>query len=197
MESTLQIPIFPLTTVLYPEGLLPLRIFEQRYLDMTKVCIRDNSVFGVCLIREGLEVGTPALPHDIGCTARISEWDMPHLGLFQLRTQGEMVFRIQEHWTTKSGLIQAQVQLENPLQPEPLPGEYAELAELLQKIMAKLGAERFPSPARLDDATWVAHRLAELLPLETEVKQRLLESREPVEALSEVKTYLQSKQVVV
>ena len=197
MESTLQIPIFPLTTVLYPEGLLPLRIFEQRYLDMTKVCIRDNSVFGVCLIREGLEVGTPALPHDIGCTARISEWDMPHLGLFQLRTQGEMVFRIQEHWTTKSGLIQAQVQLENPLQPEPLPGEYAELADLLQKIMAKLGAERFPSPARLDDATWVAHRLAELLPLETEVKQRLLESREPVEALSEVKTYLQSKQVVV
>jgi hypothetical protein len=197
MESTLQIPIFPLTTVLYPEGLLPLRIFEQRYLDMTKVCIRDNSVFGVCLIREGLEVGTPAVPHDIGCTARISEWDMPHLGLFQLLTQGEMVFRIQEHWTTKSGLIQAQVQLENPLQPEPLPGEYAELAELLQKIMAKLGAERFPSPARLDDATWVAHRLAELLPLETEVKQRLLESREPVEALSEVKTYLQSKQVVV
>jgi len=197
MESTLQIPIFPLSTVLYPEGLLPLRIFEQRYLDMTKICIRDSSLFGVCLIREGLEVGAPAVPHDIGCTARITEWDMPHLGLFQLLTQGEKVFRIQEQWTTKTGLVQAQVQLENPLQPEALPGEYAELAELLQKIMTKLGADRFPSPARLEDAVWVAYRLAELLPLETETKQRLLESRDPVEALSEVKTYLQSKQVVV
>ncbi|PWT76482.1 MAG: peptidase S16 [Proteobacteria bacterium] len=197
MESTLQIPIFPLSTVLYPEGLLPLRVFEQRYLDMTKVCIRDNSVFGVCLIREGHEVGAPALPHEIGCTARINEWDMPHLGLFQLVAQGERVFRIQEHWVTKAGLIEAQVQLENPLQPEALPGEYAELAELLQKIMAKLGSDRFPSPIRLDDAAWVARRLAELLPLESEVKQRLLESREPVEGLSAVKAYLQSKQVVV
>ena len=160
MALGLQIPIFPLGTVLYPEGVLPLRIFEQRYLEMTKVCIRDNSAFGVCLIREGLEVGVPAVPHDTGCTARIAEWDMPHLGMFHLVVQGETVFRIQEHWTTKSGLIQAQVELEPAHQPEPLSGEYADLAELLGKIMTKLGPERFPGPARLDDAVWVAYRLA-------------------------------------
>ena len=80
----LEIPIFPLRCVLFPGGLLPLKIFEQRYLDMTKACIRDASPFGVCLLREGAEVGAPAVPHAIGCTALIQQWDMPHLCLFHL-----------------------------------------------------------------------------------------------------------------
>jgi len=197
VASGLQIPIFPLGTVLYPDGMLPLRIFEQRYLEMAKGCIRDNSVFGVCRIREGLEVGTPAVPYDTGCTARIAEWDMPHLGVFHLVVQGEAVFRIQEQWITKSGLIQAHVQLQPAQQPEALSAEFAALAELLGKIMAKLGASRFPRPARLDDAAWVAYRLAELLPLELDTKQRLLESRNPVEGLREVKAFLQARQGVL
>lgn len=192
----LQIPIFPLGTVLYPEGVLPLRIFEQRYLEMTKGCIRDNSVFGVCGIREGLEVGGPAVPYDTGCTARVAEWDMPHLGMFHLVVQGEAVFRIQEQWTTKSGLLEAQVQLQPTPPAEPLPREFADVAEVLGKIMTKLGAGRFPRPARLDDAAWVAYRLAELLPLELETKQRLLEARNPADALREVKAFLQARQVV-
>ena len=83
MPASREIPIFPLSTVLFPGGLLPLRIFEQRYLEMTKTCIRDLTPFGVCLIREGQEVGAPAVPHGVGCTARILQWDMPHLGLFR------------------------------------------------------------------------------------------------------------------
>ena len=74
----IEIPIFPLNTVLFPGGRLPLRIFEVRYVDMTKACIRDDAVFGVCQIRDGHETGTPAKPADIGCTARIVEWDVPH-----------------------------------------------------------------------------------------------------------------------
>ncbi|HTS52418.1 MAG TPA: LON peptidase substrate-binding domain-containing protein, partial [Burkholderiales bacterium] len=89
LSATLEIPIFPLGTVLYPGGLLPLRIFEQRYLDMTKSCIRDNAPFGVCLIREGTEVGAAAAPYAVGCTARIAQWDIPHLGLFHLVAHGE------------------------------------------------------------------------------------------------------------
>ena len=61
--------IFPLGTVLFPGAALPLKIFEQRYLEMTKTCLRDNRPFGVCLIREGREVGDPALPEAIGCLA--------------------------------------------------------------------------------------------------------------------------------
>lgn len=197
MGATLEISIFPLGTVLYPGGLLPLRIFEQRYLDMTKSCIRDNAPFGVCLIREGQEVGTAAAPYAVGCTARIVQWDMPHLGLFHLATHGESVFRILEQWTAKSGLVQAQVELDDPPAPLPLPKEYAELGTLLEKIIAKVGAARFPSPARLDLAGWVGYRLAEVLPMELGLKQRLLEARDAIAALSEVKLFLQSRQVVL
>lgn len=197
MGATLELPIFPLGTVLYPEGLLPLRIFEQRYLDMTKVCIRDDAPFGVCLIREGTEVGTAAVPHSIGCTARIAEWDMPHLGLFHLVTRGEAIFRILEQWTAKSGLVQAQVELADPQPPLPLPPEHEVLADLLAKVMAKVGAEHFPSPARMDRADWVGYRLAEVLPLETDLKQRLLEASDPLAALAELKVFLASRQVAL
>jgi Lon protease-like protein len=197
VAATCEIPVFPLGTVLYPGGLLPLRIFEQRYLDLTKVCIRDNAPFGVCLIREGVEVGSAAVPYPVGCTARITQWDMPHLGLFHLVTHGESVFRILEQWTAKNGLVQAQVELDDPPAPLPLPEEYEELGQLLDKIMAKVGAERFPSPVRLDLASWVGCRLAEVLPLEVETKQRLLEARDPIATLSQVKLFLQSRQVVL
>jgi uncharacterized protein len=195
--ANIEIPIFPLGTVLYPGGMLPLRIFEQRYLDLTKFCIRDNTPFGVCLIREGQEVGTAAVPHAVGCTARIAEWDMPHLGLFHLVTHGETVFRILEQWTAKSGLVQAQVELDEPAPPLPLPHEYRDLVTVLEKIITKVGADRFPSPARLDQADWVGYRLAEVLPLDVEAKQRLLEARDPIAALNEVRGFLQSRQVVL
>ena len=88
------IHIFPLNTVLFPEGVLPLKIFEQRYLEMTKLCLRDNVPFGVCLIREGTEVGRPAVPQSVGCLASITQWDMPQLGLFHLVTRGGERFRV-------------------------------------------------------------------------------------------------------
>jgi uncharacterized protein len=197
VSAALEIPIFPLGTVLYPEGLLPLRIFEQRYLDMTKVCIRDDAPFGVCLMREGSEVGAPATPYATGCTARILEWEMPHLGLFHLVTQGGSVFRILEQWTSRTGLVQAQVELDDPPRPLALPPKHEIMAELLTKIMAKVGAERFPSPARMDQAAWVGYRLAEVLPLEAETRQRLLEARDPLAALEELRTFLESRQVVL
>jgi Lon protease-like protein len=197
VSATLEIPIFPLGTVLYPGGLLPLRIFEQRYLAMTKYCIRDNAPFGVCRIREGAEVGAAAVPHAVGCTARIVHWDMPHLGLFHLSTHGERVFRILEQWTAKSGLVQAQVELDDPPAPLALPQEYEELGTLLERVIAKIGAARVPSPAQLDSAVWVGYRLAELLPLELDTKQRLLEVRDPLAVLSEVKRFLQSRQIAL
>ena len=88
------IALFPLGTVLFPDGLLPLKIFEQRYLDMTKACIRDNQPFGVCLIHEGFEVGAPAAPHSVGCLATIEQWDMPNPGMFHLLARGGERFRI-------------------------------------------------------------------------------------------------------
>jgi Lon protease-like protein len=194
---TSEIPIFPLRTVLFPDGLLPLKIFEQRYLDMTKACIRDDSPFGVCLIREGGEVGEPALPFQVGCTARIAEWDMPHLGMFHLLCRGERVFRIVEHWTGKNGLVSALVQEREPALRDALPADFQELGALLGRIIDQVGAESFPAPVLLDDAQWVGCRLSEALPLDPEVKQRLLEAGSAHQRLEQLKALLKDKSVTI
>ncbi|WP_084197620.1 LON peptidase substrate-binding domain-containing protein [Solimonas soli] len=175
MATTLEIPIFPLGTVLFPGGRLPLRIFEPRYVDMTKACLRDGTPFGVALIRGGYEVGRPAIPYETGCTAHIVEWQVPSPGLFSLVTQGQTRFRLRERRTQDDGLIIGTVELIEPPDPTPLPREQAWLGELLRKLIAELGGEHFPAPQRLDDAAWVGYRFAELLPITPERQQLLLE----------------------
>ena|SRR5882757_5201067 len=190
MDATLEIPIFPLGHVLYPAGRLGLRIFEPRYVEMTKACIRDNALFGVALIRAGFEAGLPAIPCDIGCTARIVEWEVPNPGLFTLMTRGETVFRILDRWTQADGLIVGRVQLEEPPDPAPLPARYDPLAKLLLRLIAEIGPEHFPKPHRPDDAAWVGNRLAELLPVAPERQQQLLELNDPLAVLAEVEQLL-------
>ena len=165
MEDTLEIPIFPLNTVLFPGGRLPLRIFEVRYVDMTKACIRDNSLFGVCQILDGAEVGTPALSSPVGCTARIVDWDVSTPGLFNLICGGERVFRILDQHVQPDGLIRAEVVLEAPREPRMLPPTHKMLGTMLGEILHKIGVEHFEQPARLEAAQWVGYRLAEILPL--------------------------------
>ncbi|MBI1395665.1 MAG: peptidase S16 [Betaproteobacteria bacterium] len=181
-----EIPIFPLQTVLFPGGVLPLRIFEQRYLEMTKACLRDNSAFGVCLISEGSEVGEPALPVDVGCLARISEWEMPQLGIFNLVTRGEERFRLLSTQTRPDGLLTGEI---IPLEPEPHAGvgpQHATCVEVLEQLVDKLGESYFPQPHPFDDATWVGYRLAELLPLDLLEKQRMLVSNDALARLDRV-----------
>ncbi|HSN40383.1 MAG TPA: LON peptidase substrate-binding domain-containing protein [Burkholderiales bacterium] len=165
--------IFPLNTVLFPGGVLPLKIFEQRYIEMTKICLRDNLPFGVCQIREGREVGTPALPETVGCFATITQWDMPQLGLFHLVVRGNGRFRIVDTQVAANGLISGQTE---PLPPDSGPAEMDETCcEVLRLVIDKAGAANFPAPVRLDDPAWVAYRLAEILPVGAAVKQQVLE----------------------
>ena len=173
-----EIPIFPLNTVLFPGGVLPLKIFEQRYLEMTKACLRDNAPFGVCLIREGAEVGTPAVPASVGCLATIAEWEMPQLGVFHLLARGGTRFRLRQTRTAASGLLSASVEA---LPDADAPPVDATCRRLLETVIDKVGAARFPSPVALDDADWVAFRLAEILPLALAQKQSLLEMDDAAE----------------
>jgi Lon protease-like protein len=184
MQTT--IPIFPLNTVLFPGAMLPLRIFEQRYLEMVKICLRDGTGFGVCLIREGTEVGTPAVPEDIGCTCLIAQWDMPHLGLFQLTGRGERPFRIVEFSTRPDGLIRAQVEFLPDAAGQPDPAVAALCRQVVEQIVERLGRQYFPPPLDLDDPRWLSYRLAEVLPLELGEKQALLEERTDAERLRRV-----------
>src|SRR6202008_135559 len=105
------LPVLPLNTVLFPGGRLPLRIFEQRYMTMAKACLKDGSPFGVCLIREGGEVGSPAVPAEVGTLARITTWDMPQLGVLQVIAVGAQRFRIKAHRVAPGGLARGEVEL--------------------------------------------------------------------------------------
>ena len=189
---TTSIPIFPLNTVLYPGGMLPLRIFEQRYLVMTRDCLRDATPFGVCRIREGAEVGAPALPETVGCTAVIAEWEMPHLGVFHLKAQGKQRFRIRNQEARPDGLIRAEIDVLEEVSGNPNDDALALCRRVLEQIVSRLGAEYFFAPLAFDDPGWVSYRLAEVLPLGLEEKQALLETQVDYERLMRLYRILKS-----
>jgi uncharacterized protein len=168
------VPLFPLNAVLFPGGRLPLRIFEQRYMDMAKACLRDRSPFGVCLIREGKEVGAPATPVEVGCLARIGAWDMPQLGLLHVTAHGEQRFRILERRVQADGLARASIQMMEGDVDSTVPYGCLGCVKLLERVIEQQGS-LFEPPHRLDSSSWVSSRLAELLPLPLPAKQELLE----------------------
>lgn len=184
------LPIFPLNAVLFPGGLLPLRIFEARYMDMTRECMRENTPFGICLIREGAEVGAPAIPEAMGCLAHIVEWDMQELGVLQLKTRGGERFTIRERRVAEQGLIRAEVELVEQPEPVALPQQYDNLAKLLVLVLAERGAASFAEPHAFDDAAWVGYRLTEILPVSNVAKQKLLELDDSLARLEILQRYL-------
>jgi len=160
--------------VLFPGGRLPLRIFESRYMEMAKACLKDGSAFGVCLIREGAEVGAPATPSDVGTLARIVTWDMPQLGVLHVAARGERRFRILERRVQPDGLTRASIELLGEDADAPVPESAGFSAKLLERVIEQ-HPELLERPHRLDSCSWVSSRLAELLPLPLEAKQALLE----------------------
>ena len=160
--------------MLFPGGRLPLRIFEQRYMDMAKACLRDGSPFGVCLIVEGKEVGAPATPSEVGTLARIESWDMPQLGLLEVSARGEQRFRIVERRVQPDGLARASVERLADDPDTAVPAGCAPLVKLLERVIEQ-HPELLERPHQLDSCAWVSGRLAELLPLPLPAKQALLE----------------------
>jgi Lon protease-like protein len=197
------LPIFPLGTVLFPGGVLPLRVFETRYMDMVRDCMQRETPFGVCLITRGGEVGEPAEHEPIGCLAHIRGWDMEQLGLLQLRTVGGARFRIVDRRVGRTGLIRASVDTlpDDPLVPVPEP--MAECATLLRRIVEEL-REREPDPQKrmiaepchFDSAAWVSNRLCEFLPIPDAARHKLMALDEPLARLSLVHRWLQQHQVI-
>jgi uncharacterized protein len=185
-ERNLDIPLFPLNTVLFPGGVLPLKIFEQRYLEMTKACLRDGTPFGVCLINEGQEVGTPAIPSEVGTIARIDQWDMPQLGIFHLVTRGTERFRILATQTASDGLIRGEVAMLDPEPSARVAERHGQCVEVLRQLVERFGEEHFPPPHDYGNASWVSYRLAEILPIDRFEKQRMLVANDAVARLDRV-----------
>jgi uncharacterized protein len=176
------IALFPLNMVLFPGGPLPLRIFETRYVDMVRRCMREGASFGVVLIREGREVG-PAETFDVGTLADIVDFHQLSDGLLGLSCVGRQRFRIRSRSRQADGLNLAEV---DPLPPEstvPVPARHSRLAELLKNVLPQLGEVYEGIEMRPDDAAWVGFRLAEILPIPLADKQRVLELDDPIQRL--------------
>jgi len=191
-----ELPIFPLGTVLFPGSVLPLRIFEVRYMDMARACLRESSPFGVCLIREGQEVGAPAVPEAVWCEARIADCDVEELGILKVRAEGLGRFRILSTEVNRQGLIVGEVEAIDPEPPQPDAPGLAESAEFLRKAIAGIGEQRFAAPFAFDDASWVGFRLAEILPLRMDVKQKLLELTDASMRLAVLHKFLKQQELI-
>lgn len=193
----LDIPIFPLGAVLFPGGVLSLKVFEQRYLDMAAACMKDGTPFGVCLIASGKEVGEAAVPHKVGTLANIDSGDMPQLGILLLAVRGGRRFRIITQSVEAGGLIRARVELLDEPARQQVPAAQQGLLPLLQKIAGDLGPEKMPEPHAFEDAAWVGYRLSEVVPVQQLARQKLLELDDPLSRLEILHTYLAQRKLVV
>jgi uncharacterized protein len=213
--TTVNIPLFPLNTVLFPQGLLPLRVFEVRYTDMVRDCLRTGTPFGVVNISRGSEsqdhdASEPAEHYLTGTLANIVDFDMHEPAVLMIAAHGGQRFKVTSTNAHASGLLHAQIQTLAPDQACPVPAFLSKCASLLQQITKELEAQyaqaekegqkpfSFPvaKPYQFDDAGWVANRFAELMPLTRKQKQLLLETLSPIERLEWVDAFLKDKDVI-
>ncbi len=172
--ETFELPIFPLSSVLFPGGTMALKIFEQRYMDMAKSCLKQAKPFGIALIREGEEVGATAAPHPVGTLARIDDWEMPNLGVLQVKIIGGTRFRIIASTVAASGLLMGTVASIDA----DLPASGLQLnacAIFLKKVLTQINKMDGIPELQFSDASWVGFRITELLPFGGAVKQKMLE----------------------
>lgn len=202
-----ELPLFPLHTVLFPDGLLPLKIFEARYLDMARACLRDDSPFGVCLLKSGGEVAqddVPCVPEMVGTLARIEHCDVDEHGILLVRARGTQRFRLLSHRKEASGLLVGMA--------EPLPedaaldgadavAKFGACSEVLERIIETI-RERdadsvpFAEPFRFDDPSWVSNRLAEILQIPLRARQKLMELIDAGERIDAVHHYMRQHQLL-
>ncbi len=183
--TTLTVPLFPLRTVLFPGGPLPLRVFEPRYLDMVSDCVKHDRAFGVVLLAEGPEVGgdLTASMMTVGTMAKIVDWYQGTDGLLGITAMGTDKFRLLTTERRASGLNMGEIAV---LESEPadcIPDEFQRWPEILRAVVDNLGTLYETTGRHYDDASWLSFRFAEILPIEIEQRQQCLEMDDPVERL--------------
>jgi Lon protease-like protein len=187
-----EVPLFPLKTVLFPGGPLPLRVFETRYLDMISGCLKENRGFGVVLIQEGDEVDS-ASTYQIGTMAEIVDWYQGSDGLLGVTAEGRERFRLTGTRRQKDGLNLGTVEFLSPEPRVPLPERFSAMARILQEVMDDLGSHYQEIEKNYQDASWIGYRLAEILPLPLKQKQEYLEMNDPERRLEMLRPLLKIK----
>ncbi|CAB5697521.1 Uncharacterized protein, similar to the N-terminal domain of Lon protease [Delftia tsuruhatensis] len=196
------LPLFPLGSVLFPQGLLSLRVFEVRYLDMVRKCERTGAPFGIVALQSGSEVrkagaATEQL-HAVGTLARIVHVQQPQPGLLHLQCEGTQRFRMQQHRQLPYGLWVADVQMLPADAVVAIPGHLRATAQALAQVLMQLHARstdadhaQLPSADQMADCGWVANRWTELLPLPLPLKQQLMALDSPLVRLELVSDVLE------
>lgn len=190
--SEYRIPLFPLNTVLFPGGVLPLRIFEPRYLDMISTCMRSSTPFGVALIREGSETGKAAMTYDLGTLVNIDYFHTLNDGVLGITARGQERFRIHRRSVQADQLVIAEVETLTNEPVAELPTHFRPLAEMLSGIMQQLGQPYMKLTPSFDDASWVGARLTELLPIGLDQKQYFLLLDDPIQRLERLEEVLKT-----
>jgi uncharacterized protein len=207
MNNNAWLPLFPLKTVLFPGGLLPLKVFETRYIDMVRECMKKDAPFGVVLIKSGAEVGAAAEPESVGCLAHIDEIDMPSLGVMLLRTRGGERFRIRETRVLPDQRLEARIDMIAADSSAPVSDAHLSCATALKIVIDDIEAKGkaeygddfdtpFARPVRLDDTGWVANRWCEILPIPLKARQKLLELESAQSRMAIVHQYLQQHEII-
>jgi Lon protease-like protein len=177
-ELDREIPLFPLSSVLLPYGQIPLQIFEQRYLDLVRSCMKSDTGFGVVWIRQGSEVvgttGSKLELGDYGTYARIVDWDQLSNGLLGITIEGRQTFSVKQTRTSPSSQIFAQADLRDVPLEMPLLPQWGSLADVLRGLETHPHIQRMNLSIDYEDAWQVGYNLIQLLPLEEEVKYELL-----------------------
>ena len=187
------IPLFPLKSVLFPRGRLPLQIFEQRYINLIRHAMKTDTGFGICLLKDGDEVakhGVRQEVHRVGTYARVVDWDQLPNGLLGVTVEGRHKFVVQECWSEQDQLLMGGVDYcgvdyvgEEPLQ---VAEQHEVLVGLLEQLVSHPVISQLGMTIEYDDLRQLGWRLSELIPLSLERKQALLELQDPYERIREI-----------
>ena len=192
----IEIPLFPLNAVLFPRGVLPLRIFEPRYLDMISDCMKSESGIGVILIEDGKEAGAAAKVHEFGTMSFISYWHKRNDGMLGITLTGDQRFRVLSTEVKSNQLIVAEVELLADFEKHQEGHDSEQFIKLLKQIIAQLEPPYTTMTKNYDDMDWVSARLIELLPLRLKDKQKMLAMNNVNERINYLQPLLVSMEMI-
>ncbi|MEK9648462.1 MAG: LON peptidase substrate-binding domain-containing protein [Gammaproteobacteria bacterium] len=193
------IPLFPLNSILFPKGRISLQIFESRYVDMIRQCLRDQSGFGVVLIETGSEVANPKQKldiHRIGTYSSVVDWNQLPNGLLGITVEGQTTFKIVESWREDNDLCKAEVVFRDfdsvNSDPVDVGEQFQEYVDLLQGLSRHPAIEELKLNISFENLREIVWRLSELLPISNRDKQALLELSDPFDRLEQIELYIRA-----
>ncbi|MBS8241953.1 peptidase S16 [Marinobacter lipolyticus] len=188
----MNVPLFPLNSIVLPKGRIPLQLFEPRYIDMLTRCLKEDRGFVVVLLREGLETKKEAAFYDIGTYVRIIDFQQLENGLLGITVEGEGKVSVVRSWQAPDGLNLGDVECLMDEAECEVPERYTELPSVLRALFRHPVIRDLDMKVDYQDARDVGWRLTELLPLDKQEKQRLVELQDPLARLSRLQTLLEA-----